>query len=109
VCPIKFFNIQLNTEEIVGLDGEVLKGLYQIESCYLVLNSKDDTMLTQRLAVASVGARYVAKTRYVVCSGVAKFCPIFGSVPASSRSILGRWRKITYNPPAIPNRIYGNG
>jgi hypothetical protein len=36
VCLSKFFNIQPNTGETVGLDGKVLKGLYQIESCCLV-------------------------------------------------------------------------
>jgi hypothetical protein len=32
VCLSKFFNIQPNTGETVGLDGKVLKGSYQIEN-----------------------------------------------------------------------------
>ena len=108
MCPLKFFNIQPNTGETVGKKSKLLKGSYQIESCCLVYPEEIPRSLNGKLR-ASLGATYVPKIYYVVCSGVATFCPIFGSVPASSRSILGRWRKITYNPPAIPNRIYGNG
>ncbi|MBE8992766.1 ISAs1 family transposase [Nostoc sp. LEGE 12450] len=32
VCLSKFFNVQPNTGETVGLDGKVLKGSYQIEN-----------------------------------------------------------------------------